>query len=201
MEDLESIPRKSASIDPHAAPSEASHTPGRVNERFAEAVTNQAFALTMSKAMVWALNEVVVAADEGRHYFANDRAFNGLERRGLVVATVRDGREVSPHIGWRPGTSPTVIVWLPTLAGRLVLELCRQAGLQPNPAPDALVAAMADRQRALAQQEAEVERYQEARHAEWKASIRLKPTTPAVPASAAANQKDGSANPTPLGEQ
>lgn len=135
------------------------------NERFTEAVTTQAFALTLSRAMIDALAASVAAADQGGVLNSNERGPQGLERRGLIVWSAVMGADGRAIYGW-----------LPTRAGRLTLELCRCAGLQAGDQGDDFLAAIRDRVSAQAAREADVAAEQDRLHREWiEGAIKVKP--------------------------
>jgi hypothetical protein len=136
------------------------------NERFTEAVTTQAFALTLSRAMIEALAGAVAAADRGDVLMSNERGPHGLERRGLVAWSAVMGADGRPVYGW-----------LPTRAGRLTLELCRCAGLQPGDPGDDFLASIAERMAIQAEQDREVTAEQERRHRELFDSIKIRERT------------------------
>lgn len=138
------------------------------NERFTEAVTTQAFALTLSRAMIEGLAEAAASAAAGSVYQSNERGVHGLERRGLVCWSSVPTLSGKPAYGWRP-----------TRAGLLVLELCRCAGLQPGDPGDDFLAAIRARVRQQAQQEQETAAEQDRRHREWvdRLAVRKSPET------------------------
>ena len=143
---------------------------GPSNPRFAEAVTTQAFALTLSRSMIDSLVALVNAADNGRLLSTNEPGIRGLERRGLAYWTLRNQGDrdiLGSALGARGG-------WAPTLAGRLVLQLCRCAGLQPGEEPDAALEAVRARHAAQAIHEAEIAAEQDRKHQALMASIRPK---------------------------
>lgn len=133
------------------------------NERFTEAVTTQAFALTLSRAMIEALAAAVAAADRGDVLTSNERGPHGLERRGLVAWSAIMGGDGRPVYGW-----------LPTRAGRLTLELCRCAGLQPGDPGDDFLAAIREGVARQADREAAANAEQERRHREWLGNLKIK---------------------------
>lgn len=139
----------------------ADDAPLGTNERFSEAVTSQAFALTLSRAMIQALADTVEAADKGDVYLSNEQGWRGLERRGLVYwGKAHGGDENKPRFGL-----------MPTRAGRLTLELCRCAGLQPGDPGDDVLAAIRAGHAAQAEREREVDAEQARKHAEWRANL------------------------------
>lgn len=144
------------------------------NERFTEAVTSQAFALTLSRAMIVALADATSAADGGGIFLSNERGVHGLERRGLVCWSAVMGEAGKPQFGW-----------IPTRAGRLTLELCKCAGLQSGDPGDDFLAAIRERTAAQADRERAIEAEQERRHQDWmagalkpKARVAIKDPTP-----------------------
>lgn len=140
-----------------------------VNHLFAEATTSAAFNLTLNGRMVETLALVIKCADAGeptRSSMGDSRAFNGLERRGLIVASQDVGH-------WKPG-QPFYVKYEPSMAGRLVHALTMQAGLIPGAPSDPLI----DEMRRLQAIRAEAERigclYQEQQHEDFIASIKPK---------------------------
>lgn len=149
-----------------------------MNPAFAEHVTTQAFALTLSRPMIAELLRII--ADTDAHGCATGNgmlaAQGGLMRRGLVVHSMRLAAECPQANGKGYREGARLPVNLPTLAGRLVAELCKQAGLAPEPAAhDAVLAEMERRQLMAAEHERVRNIHEAQRHEDFIASIKLKP--------------------------
>lgn len=147
-----------------------------MNPAFAEHVTTQAFALTLSRPMIAELLRIIADTDAHGCAVGNGMlaAQGGLTRRGLIVHTVRLAAKCPQVSGHREGAR--LPVNLPTLAGRLVAELCRQAGLAPEAAANDAVLAEMERRQLMAAEHERVRNIVEAqKHEDFIASIKLKP--------------------------